>query len=123
MAMLEIYAWREPDWSSLDLTGFDVEATDGVIGRIDKKTRDAPRDVLVVDTGTWLLGETVVLPVGVIQTIDLDEGRVFVDRTKDEIKDAPKFDERRFREDAFRNELGEHYGSMPRATSRSTARR
>jgi hypothetical protein len=116
--MLEIYSWREPDWGSLDLTGFEVEAADGGIGRVDKRTRDVPTGFMVLDTGTWLLGETVILPVGVVHSIDLDDGKVFVDRTKDEIKDAPAFDERRLGDDLFQQEVGEHFESRPRTRAR-----
>ena len=40
-----------------DLVGYDVEATDGHIGKIDDATRDTDRDHLVVDTGFWIFGK------------------------------------------------------------------
>ena len=49
------------------------------------------------------------LPAGVIDRVDFDDERVFVDRTKDEIKNAPEFDETRYREADYRTELGGYY--------------
>jgi hypothetical protein len=34
-----------------------------------------------------------------------------VNRTKDEIKDSPEFDESTYREPAYRDEIGGYYGS------------
>lgn len=46
-----------------------------------------------MDTGVWIIGKHVLLPAGTIKMIDLVEEKVYVDRTKDQIKDAPEFDE------------------------------
>jgi stress response protein YsnF len=35
---------------------------------------------------------------------------VYVNLTKDQIKDAPEFDEDRYRDSAYRDELGGYYG-------------
>lgn len=42
--------------------------------------------------------------------VDLDAETVFVNRTKDEIKNAPEFDEKSHRDDAYRSRLGSYYG-------------
>ena len=36
-----------------------------------------------------------------------------MNRTKDEIKDAPEFDEERHSDPVYREELGSYYGSRP----------
>ncbi|MEQ8840233.1 MAG: PRC-barrel domain-containing protein [Acidimicrobiales bacterium] len=74
-----------------DLTGFDVEATDGSIGSVDENTTD--RDHLVVDTGFWIFGKRRLLPAGVVDRIDYDDEKVYVNLTKDQVKDAPDLDE------------------------------
>jgi stress response protein YsnF len=35
---------------------------------------------------------------------------VFVSRTKDQIKNAPEFDDKRYRDQDYRDELGGYYG-------------
>ena len=112
--MVEIYTWRETAWATTDLTGFEVEATDGGIGKVDEDTQHVQaQGFLVVDTGPWIFGRKVMLPAGAITAIDHDDGKVFVDRTKDEIKDSPEFDEKRFREETYRTQVGDYYRSRP----------
>ena len=47
-----------------------------------------------------------------IDSIDPDSETVFVNRTKDEIKDAPEFDPERYKDESYRSELGTYYGRM-----------
>jgi hypothetical protein len=102
--------WTYRDTATRNLTGFSVEATDGGIGKVDESSNDVGGSFIVVDTGPWIFGKKVMLPAGVIQNIDPDTETVFVSRTKDQIKNAPEFDESRYRDDAYRNELGTYYG-------------
>ena len=108
----DIWTYRSGS-TDLDLTGFSVEATDGGIGKVDDATYDAGSSYVVVDTGPWIFGKKVLLPAGVIRDVDLDSETVFVDRTKDEIKNAPEFDEDRFRDETYRNEIGGYYDRGP----------
>jgi hypothetical protein len=93
-----------------DLAGYKVEATDGSIGKVDEATYDTGSSYLVVDTGPWIFGKKVLLPAGVVSRIDRDDEKVYVDRTKDQIKDAPEFDAASYREDDYRNRVGSYYG-------------
>jgi hypothetical protein len=110
--------WMYRDSSSLgsnvvdtkvDLSGFKVEALDGSIGSIDEATYGTTRSYIVVDTGPWIFGKKVMLPAGVIRGIDEADERVFVNRTKDEIKNAPEFDKDRYSDETYRSELGGYY--------------
>ena len=42
--------------------------------------------------------------------IDPQERKVYVSRTKQEIKDAPEFDEATYKEPDYRDKLGGYYG-------------
>jgi hypothetical protein len=77
-----------------DIVGYDVEATDGRIGKIDESSYDAGQAYLVVDTGFWIFGKKRLIPAGVVQRIDDEAEKVFVTLSKDQIKQAPDFDER-----------------------------
>ena len=105
--------WTHRD-SSLanDLTGFSVEATDGGIGKVDEASNDVGASYIVVDTGMWIFGKKVLLPAGTIQSVDPDTETVFVNKTKDEIKDAPEFDPERYKDESYRSEIGTYYGGM-----------
>jgi hypothetical protein len=107
----QIWTYREDIWITADLTGFNVEALDGEIGSVDEKTNDVGSSYIVVDTGPWIFGKKVLLPAGVIDRVDLENRRLFVNRMKDEIQNAPEFDETRYTDPAYRNEIGSYYES------------
>jgi hypothetical protein len=106
----EMWTFRDPVTTGIDLTGFDVEAIDGGIGRIDEATYDVRGSFVIVDTGPWIFGKKVMLPAGVIARVDVDDKTVWVNRTKDEIKNAPALDEDRISSDEYRGSLKEYYG-------------
>jgi hypothetical protein len=107
MATIEMWTFKTAQ--NLDLSGFKVEATDGDIGKVDEATNDVGGSFIVVDTGPWIFGKKVMLPAGLIRDIDPDTETIFVQRTKDEIKNAPEFDEQRYRDAGYRDELGGYY--------------
>jgi hypothetical protein len=115
MATVDIWTYREQTWGTTDLTGYSVEATDGGIGKVDEATNEVGGSYIVVDTGPWIFGKKVLLPAGVIETVDLDEQKVYVNRTKDEIKNSPEFDENSYREPTYRETVGSYYGRGPGA--------
>ena len=109
--MTDIWTYRDYEsWANTDITGFKVEAIDGEIGSIDQATYDVGSSYLVVDTGPWIFGKKVLLPAGVISRVDVDDERVFVNRTKDEIHNAPEFDEDRYHDEGYRTDVGHYYG-------------
>ncbi len=114
VAVTDIWAFRtEPALQGTDLVGFSIEATDGGIGKIDEATEEMGRSHLIVDTGPWIFGKRVMLPAGVVDRVDLDTETVFVNRSKDEIKNAPEFVPETSRDDEeYRNRLGGYYGGF-----------
>ncbi|MEV0371234.1 PRC-barrel domain-containing protein [Streptomyces sp. NPDC050636] len=95
-----------------DLTGFMVEAIDGTVGKVDKHSDEVDAAYLVVETGGWIFGKHVLLPAGVISSIDLDNTTLYVARTKDEIKNAPKFDkEKHIGDSEYHRKLTGYYGA------------
>jgi hypothetical protein len=108
--MATVDMWTFKTATNIDLSGFKVEATDGDIGKVDEATNEIGGSFIVVDTGPWIFGKKVMLPAGVIRDLDLDTETVFVNRTKDQIKNAPEFDEKEYRDEGYRDELGRYYG-------------
>lgn len=98
----------------IDVVGYSVEAVDGGIGKVDEASHDVGSSYLVVDTGPWIFGKKVLLPAGVVDRIDAEDETIYVNRTKDQIKDAPEFDESTYRDVAYRTEVGSYYGSEGR---------
>ena len=112
----DVWTYREAPRSEktidphVDVRGYDVEATDGSIGKVDEATYDVGSSYLVVDTGPWIFGRKVMLPAGVIRSIDETDERVFVNRTKGQIKNSPEFDDSMVKDDSYRSQLGLYYG-------------
>jgi hypothetical protein len=108
MTTLDVWTYRAGIVGT-ELVGYDVEAVDGGIGEVDEASDDVGGSYIVVDTGPWILGKKVMLPASVIDRVDHAAEKVWVSRTKDEIKNAPEFDEARYRDDEYRSELGRYY--------------
>jgi hypothetical protein len=110
----EVWTYRNPALAtSLNkkrIVGYEVEARDGSIGKIDDATLEADMGHIVVDTGPWIFGKKVMLPAGVIESVDHENEKAFVNRTKDEIKNAPEFDDSMRHDEAYRTRLGSYYG-------------
>jgi hypothetical protein len=98
------------DVDAANIVGYSVEAIDGSIGKVDEATFDAGSANIVVDTGPWIFGKKVMLPAGVVKSVDHDDETIFVNRTKDEIKSAPEFDDSLAQDDDYRGRLGTYYG-------------
>ena len=110
MSTADMWTYRETMTPGTDLVGYDVEALDGGIGKIDEATFDVGSSFIVVDTGPWIFGKKVMLPAGMISRVDTADEKVFVNRTKDQIKSSPEFDPDRYRDQGYRGELGTYYG-------------
>src|SRR3954451_7551599 len=105
-----MWNYRQTEDADVDITGFGVEAIDGSIGKVDDATYDTDSSSIIVDTGPWIFGKKVMLPAGVVNRIDEAEERVWVELTKDQIKNAPEFDETGFTDGSYHDELGSYYG-------------
>ena len=112
--IIETWAYRDPSlatsFAQKQITGYDVEAIDGSIGKIDDATLETDSGHVVVDTGPWIFGKKVMLPAGVLKSVDHGNEKVFVNRTKDEIKNAPEFDDSMRTDEKYRTDLGSYYG-------------
>jgi hypothetical protein len=74
-----------------------------------------------VHTGHWITSKNVLLPAGVVDRIDRDRRRIYVKATRDEIKAAPEFDERRLGDRAYLEKIGWHYRRDDPAAAKSGA--
>ena len=110
--MTELWSFQTVELADpeVDLTGYDVEATDGHIGKIDEATYDAGSGSVVVDTGFWIFGKKRMIPAGTVTDIDLDSRTVRVRLTKEQIKGAPDWDADQRDDAAYRTQHSDYYG-------------
>ena len=111
---IDVWTYKETtlgvDLNKANIVGYSVDALDGSIGKVDEATYDAGSAFIVVDTGPWIFGKKVMIPAGVITSVDHEDETIFVNRTKDEIKSAPEFDDSLSQDDEYRGQLGTYYG-------------
>ena len=110
---LEIWTYRDTEViEPLDLTGFEVEASDGKVGKVEEAAYELGSSWLVVDTGLWIIGKKVLLPAGTIEQVDPEERKLYVDRTREEIKSAPEHDPSGYAEQEYRLAVADYYANF-----------
>jgi hypothetical protein len=109
-----MWTYREDDAAAagLDLKGLAVEALDGGIGHVDSSNDEVNAAYLVVGTGPWIFGRTVVIPAGTVDRIDRDDRKVYVGLAKEQIKRSPEFVTGSLVDTEYRDVMGTYYGSM-----------
>ncbi len=112
--IVELWTYRSDVAVPPDLEGFEVDARDGKVGKIDEATNEIGGSFVVVDTGPWIFGRKVMIPASRIGRIDLEHRRVLADLTKDEIKSSPEYDPDTFGRPEYRERVGDYYGGITR---------
>ncbi len=110
MSSTRLWGYRERAFAAA-LRGYDVTALDGRIGTVDEATGENHGAYVVVDTGPWIFRKKAMLPASVIDRVDNEARTVYVNRTKEEIKNAPELGEAGYDDDAYLIALGRYYGS------------
>jgi len=81
--------------STHEVTGYDIHATDGDIGKVvDFIIDDSTWKIhfLVVETGNWFLGKKVVISPQWIKDVKWQEQKVTINHSMDEVKNSPEYD-------------------------------
>src|ERR1700757_4180649 len=80
--------------STLEVTGYHVQATDGEIGHVeDFLIEDENWEIksLVVATGHWWSGKDVAVPRKSVTQVSWEDSKVFVNLTRDELLHEPEY--------------------------------
>ncbi len=110
------YPMRNGSQGPESLVGFAVEASDGTVGQVERQVDQPGMQHLVVDTGVWVFGKSVLIPAGAVSGIDAPNQTVTVAFTKNEIKAAPRFTiDSETAETAYLTEVGDYYAALLRA--------
>ncbi|MER5968364.1 PRC-barrel domain containing protein [Streptomyces sp. NPDC002055] len=95
------------------LVGFTVHAADGVIGQVDRQDTRPGIQHVIVDTGMWVFGKSVLIPAGAVVRIDSQARTMTIGNTRQEIKAAPRFTVDRETTDlAYLSDVGHYYLSL-----------
>jgi hypothetical protein len=109
--------------STKDLIGHSIQALDGEIGHIeDVVVGDETWTIryLIIDTQNWLPGKRVLISTDWIDRISWEEVKIFVDLTREKIRDAPEYTKgtlitRQYEENVHRhyNRVGYWFTAVP----------
>jgi len=91
----EVAEWDPHLRSTGEVTGYNIQSTDGQIGQIKDlivETSDWNIRYIVVDTQKWLPGKKVLISSAWINKVDGVDRRVHVDLSSEAIKDSPEFE-------------------------------
>jgi hypothetical protein len=103
-------------WNASAINGYDIAARDGRLGTVsDLLFGDVGWVVrwLVVDTGDWLSGRKVLLPVSVLGKPDPRLRRIPVELTMQQVKDSPDIDTERPVSRQTETDVYGYYGWSP----------
>ena len=98
------------EWAPGDVVGFHVVALDGPLGTVDESSTEADDGYVVVGTRRWNIGRKVLIPAGLLRRADAHHQTVHVDRTKREIRKAPRPDLRTRPDRADLEAVRRYYG-------------
>jgi hypothetical protein len=89
-------AWDPHLRSSLEVTGYDIQATDGEIGHVeDFVIEDETWAIryLIVDTTNWWPGKKVLISPKWIERVSWSESKVFINLSRESIQQSPEYTE------------------------------
>lgn len=81
--------------SAEEVTGYDIEATDGTIGHVDDfiiEDKSWIIHYIVVNTKSWFTGQKVLVSPNWINKVDWANSKVYINMDTESIKNSPEFD-------------------------------
>jgi hypothetical protein len=94
------------------ITGHNIQASDGELGHIDDFIIDDETwaiRYLIIDTTNWWAGKKVLVSPKWIDRISWEESSVFVNLTRDSIKQSPEYSEENLLTRDYETQLHRHY--------------
>jgi sporulation protein YlmC with PRC-barrel domain len=107
--------WNPHLRSSYAVEGYHIQALDGEIGHVkDYIIDDETWEIhyLVVDTRNWLPGRKVLISPKWIESVSWDQSKVFVNLSKDAIKESPEYSEEILLSREYETKLHGHYNRV-----------
>ena len=105
-------SWDPHLRSTSAVSGYDIQASDGEIGHVEDFVIDGETwaiRYLVIDTQNWLPGKKVLISPQWIERVSWDLSTVFVNLSRDAIKQAPEYTEESLLTRDYESGLHRHY--------------
>jgi sporulation protein YlmC with PRC-barrel domain len=105
-------AWNPNLRSIQAVSGYNIQATDGEIGHVEDFVIDDETwaiRYLIIDTKNWWPGNKVLISPRWAERVSWDENKVFVNLTREKIKQSPEFTDESLLSRNYENALHKHY--------------
>jgi len=105
-------AWDHHLRSTNDVSGHDIQATDGEIGHVEDFIIDDETweiRYLIIGTKNWWPGKEVLISPQWIERVSWDESKVFVNLSRETIKQSPEYTEESLLTRDYETDLHGHY--------------
>jgi hypothetical protein len=113
MTVTKLWSFRDQAVTRIDLTGFDLHAVDGPIGRVAQSIEGSGGGYLIVDPGVAMpLGRQLLVPAGLVDKVDVDNRRVSVKAEREQIRNAPEFHGGEVLDKPARTGMDEYFGPL-----------
>ncbi len=113
MGMTEVWNFQDEALARIDLRGFEVRGRDGAIGEVVQAIEGAGGGYIVVDPGVAMpLGRQLLVPAGLVEKVDIDDGRVSVRAEREQIRNAPEYMPGRPLDEPTRSVFGDYFRSL-----------
>ena len=99
--------------SARDVRGYEIQGTDDAIGHVEDFIVDDETwqvKYLVVDTSNWWFGKKVLVAPDWVTRISWEEGKVYVDMSREAIRTSPEWDPTAAIDREYEVRLHVHYG-------------
>jgi hypothetical protein len=121
MTTKELWTFRDQAVARVDLTGFELQALDGSLGTVAQSIEGSGGGYLVVDPGVAMpLGRQVLVPVGLVEKVDVDQRRVSVRADREQIRNAPVYESSQPLDERWRGGMDRYYGPLMGQRSRTS---
>jgi hypothetical protein len=107
--------WRYPRGAAIpaaSTAGYAIDATDGFVGTVGVARDEASGAYLIALGGPWNGGRSLMIPAGAISRVERDARIVHLACTRQQLQDAPAYENDRYQDAAFRGELGAYYEKL-----------
>ena len=108
-------SWDPHLRSTHDVSGHDVQATDGEMGHVEDFIIDDQTwaiRYLIVDTRNWWPGKKVLISPQWIERVSWNESKVFINLSRKTIKKSPEYTEKNLLTRNYEIELHRHYNRL-----------
>jgi hypothetical protein len=105
-------AWDPHLRSTYNVSGSQIQAKDGDIGHVEDFIIDDETwaiRYLIIDTKNWWLGKKVLVSPNWIERVSWSESKVFVNLTRENIKQSPEYTEESLLTRDYETRLHRHY--------------